>query len=121
MLSTDIAARYGGEVFAVLIPHTDAFGAMIMAEQIRDAVLDRILPHPGSPCGRLTVSIGVATLTSIPGSLVADLVGKAGIALAEAGRLGSNRIEADAAVVAAAATAAGWFGGPGPAGRTIDG
>ena len=119
--TTDIAARYGGEVFAVLMPHTDGFGAMMMAEQIRDAVLDCILPHPGSPCGRLTVSIGVATLTSMPGSPVTDLVGKAGMALGEAGRLGSNRIEADAAVVAAAAAAAGWFDGPGPIGRTIDG
>jgi len=119
--TTDIAARYGGEVFAVLMPHTDGFGAMMMAEQIRNAVLDCILPHPGSPCGRLTVSIGVATLTSMPGSPVTDLVGKAGMALGEAGRLGSNRIEADAAVVAAAATAAGWFDGPGRAGRTVEG
>jgi len=40
------------------------------------------------------------------------------MALGEAGRLGSNRIEADAAVVAAAATAAGWFDGPRRAGKT---
>ena len=119
--TTDIAARYGGEVFAVLMPHTDGFGAMMMAEQIRDAVLDRILPHPGSPCGMLTVSIGVATLTPSPGEMPAALVGKAGTALGEAGRLGSNRIEADAAVVAAAATAAGWFDGPNHSGKTIDG
>jgi len=48
----------------------------------------------------------------------AALVERAGMALAEAGRLGSNRIEADAAVVAAAATAAGWFDGRGYADRT---
>ena len=119
--TTDIAARYGGEVFAVLMPHTDGFGAMIMAEQIRDTVLDRILPHPGSACGVLTVSIGVATLTPSHGEMPAALVGRASTALAEAGRLGSNRIEADAAVVAAAATAAGWFGGPDHAGKAIGG
>ena len=119
--TTDIAARYGGEVFAVLMPHTDGFGAMIMAEQIRDTVLDRILPHPGSACGLLTVSIGVATLTPSHGKMPAALVGKASTALAEAGRLGSNRIEANAAVVAAVATAAGWYDGPGQAGGTIDG
>ena len=98
--ATDIAARYGGEVFAVLMPHTDGFGAMMMAEQVRNAVLDRILPHPGSACGVLTVSIGVATLTPSHDKIPAALVGRAGVALAEAGRLGSNRIEADAAVVA---------------------
>ncbi len=119
--TTDIAARYGGEVFAVLMPHTDGFGAMMMAEQVRDTVLDCILPHPGSACGVLTVSIGVATLTPSHCEMPAALVGKAGMALAEAGRLGSNRIEADAAVVAAAAAAAGWFDGPGQAGKTIDG
>ena len=119
--TTDIAARYGGEVFAVLMPHTDGFGAMMMAEQVRDTVLDRILPHPGSACGVLTVSIGVATLTPSHGEMPAALVGRASTALAEAGRLGSNRIEADAAVVAAAATAAGWFGGPDHAGKAIGG
>ena len=119
--TTDIAARYGGEVFAVLMPHTDGFGAMMMAEQIRDTVLDRILPHPGSACGVLTVSIGVATLTPSRDEVPAALIGRAGVALDEAGRLGSNRIEADAAVVAAAATAAGWFDGPGQAGGTNGG
>ena len=115
--TTDIAARYGGEAFAVLMPHTDGFGAMIMAEQIRNAVLDRVLPHAGSPCGVLSVSIGVATLTPSQGGLATALVGRAGTALGEAGRLGCNRIEADAAVVAAAAAAAGWFDGPRRAGR----
>ena len=119
--TTDIAARHGGEVFAVLMPHTDGFGAMMMAERIRNAVLDRILPHPGSPCGVLSVSIGVATLTPSQGGLSTALVGRAGTALGEAGRLGCNRIEADAAVVAAAATAAGWFDGPRRAGKPTGG
>ena len=117
--TTDIAARYGGEVFAVLMPHTDGFGAMMMAEQVRNAVLDCILPNPGSACRVLTVSIGVATLTPSHDEMPGALVGRAGVALAEAGRLGSNRIEADAAVVAAAAAAAGWFDGPGQARKTI--
>jgi len=119
--TTDIAARYGGEVFAVMMPHTDGFGAMMMAEQIRNAVLDRILPHPGSLSGVLSVSIGVATLTPSQGGLAAALVGLVGTALGEAGRLGCNRIEADAAVVAAAATAAGWFDGPRHAGKATSG
>jgi len=115
--ATDIAARYGGEVFSVLMPHTDGFGVMMVAERIRNAVLDRILPHPGSPSGVLTVSIGVATLIPCQHEMPAVLVERAGVVLAEAGRLGSNRIEADAAVTAAAAVASGWFDGSGYADR----
>ncbi len=111
--TTDLAARHGEETFAVLMPHTDGFGAMMMANQIRDAVLDRNLPHPHSPHGIVGVSLGAATLTPSHGFLSTDLATKAKLALGEARRLERNRIEADAAVVAAAATAGGWFDGPG--------
>jgi len=110
--TTDVTARYGGEAFAVLMPHTDGFGAMMMAEQIRDAVLDRNLPHLGSPCGIVSVSVGVATVVPYQERDAAVLVGKAEAALGQAKLLGRNRIEADEAVVAAAATAGGWYGAP---------
>jgi len=55
---SDVTARYGGEAFAILMPHTDGFGALMMAEQVRGAVLDRDLPHQGSPYGIVSVSIG---------------------------------------------------------------
>ena len=113
--TTDLAARYGEDAFAVLMPHTDGFGAMMMANQIRDAVLDRNLPHARSPHGIVSVSLGAATLTPSHGFLSTDLAAKAELALREARRLGRNRIEADAAVVAAAALAAGWFDGSGNA------
>jgi diguanylate cyclase (GGDEF)-like protein/PAS domain S-box-containing protein len=113
--TTDLASRYGSEAFAVLMPHTDGFGAMMMANQIRDAVLDRNLPHARSPHGIVSVSLGAATVTPPQGSMPATLTDKAGQALGEARRLGRNRIEADAAVVAAAATAGGWFDGSGQA------
>ena len=110
--TTDVTARYGGGAFAVLMPHTDGFGAMVMAEQVRDAVLDRGLPHRGSPYGVVSVSVGVATVVPHRGQGGAALVGKADAALVEARRRGRNRIEADEDVVAAAATAAGWYGAP---------
>ncbi len=113
--ATDLASRYGPEAFAVLLPHTDGFGAMAMADRIRDAVLDRNLPHAGSSHGTVSVSLGVATVTPTQGSLPAALVHKAEEALGEARRLGRNRIAADAAVVAAAATAGAWFDGSGQA------
>ena len=115
--TTDLVARYGEDAFAVLMPHTDGFGAMMMANQIRDAVLDRKLPHARSPHGVISVSLGAATLTPSHGFLSTNLPAKAEQALDEARRLGRNRIEADAAVVAAAATAGGWFNGPGQASK----
>jgi two-component system chemotaxis family response regulator WspR len=107
---SDVTARYGGEAFAILMPHTDGFGALMMAEQVRGAVLDRDLPHQGSPYGIVSVSIGVATVVPHGDQGAALLVARADAALGEARRQGRNRVEADEAVVAAAATAAGWFG-----------
>ena len=113
--ATDLAARYGEAAFAVLMPQTDGFGVTMMAEQIRDAVLDRNLPHLHSPHRIVTVSLGTATLNPSQGAPLGALVAKAELALGEARRLGRNRIEADAAVVAAASVAGGWFDPPGRA------
>ena len=61
---TDLVARYGGEEFAVLAPRTDARGAQMLAERMRQAIADTQLhgldPEDPSPIS-LTVSIGVAT------------------------------------------------------------
>jgi len=58
----DLAVRYGGEEFAVLLPQTDAAGAIAMAQRIVDAVAALELAHADSPLdGRMTVSVGWAT------------------------------------------------------------
>lgn len=53
--ATDVVARYGGEEFLVILPDTDADGALRIAEKIRGAVAGQPLP----PVGRVSVSIGV--------------------------------------------------------------
>lgn len=55
--ASDIATRYGGEEFVVVLPDTDLPGAMILAERFRKTVED----HPFSKIAdrRITVSIGV--------------------------------------------------------------
>jgi diguanylate cyclase (GGDEF)-like protein len=58
----DLAARYGGEEIAVLLPGTPDPGASFVAEQIMRAVRALTIPHNGSPKGVVTISIGVATL-----------------------------------------------------------
>lgn len=58
----DLAVRYGGEEFAVLLPDTDACGARFLAQMILRNVETQRLPHAASPvAGRVTVSIGVSS------------------------------------------------------------
>jgi diguanylate cyclase (GGDEF)-like protein/PAS domain S-box-containing protein len=60
----DLAARYGGEEFAVLLPNTDERGAAEVAEAIRAAVRALALPEGVADARAVTVSAGVAAITS---------------------------------------------------------
>jgi two-component system, cell cycle response regulator len=85
----DIAARFGGEEFVVLMPATNLRDAIAIAERIRAAVAElRIEPMPES----ITVSFGVAErVAGEPGDA---LLRRADAALYEAKRLGRNRVMA---------------------------
>ncbi len=56
----DIAARFGGEEFVVLLPETDGAAAAVVAAAIHAAVRGLAIEHNGSEHGLITVSIGVA-------------------------------------------------------------
>ena len=86
--ATDLAARWGGDEFALLAPHTDQAAATQLAERIRTAAVEGGEPEDGA-----SVSIGVATLdvASSPTGPFA-LVAAADQALYEAKRLGKNRV-----------------------------
>ncbi|MFN3362200.1 MAG: GGDEF domain-containing protein, partial [Pseudanabaenaceae cyanobacterium] len=56
---TDIVGRFGGEEFAVLLPETDRAGAECVAERLRQAVAEMVLPL-GDAVIQYTVSVGVA-------------------------------------------------------------
>ena len=60
----DIAARYGGEEFAIILPNTVLRSAITVADHIRRAVMTKELMKrsTGEHLGRVTISIGVATL-----------------------------------------------------------
>ncbi|NCD25413.1 MAG: diguanylate cyclase [Deltaproteobacteria bacterium] len=59
----DLAARYGGEEFALVLPDTDAEGARLLAEHIRQAVRDLHIKHDGSEVSPwVTISLGVAAM-----------------------------------------------------------
>jgi diguanylate cyclase (GGDEF)-like protein len=86
----DLAARIGGEEFAVLLPHTDRTQAGLVAERIRRAVaaapLGRSRPVP------ITVSIGVAWLPGPDKGDAATLLQNADTALYRAKDEGRNRV-----------------------------
>jgi diguanylate cyclase (GGDEF)-like protein/PAS domain S-box-containing protein len=67
---TDFAARYGAEDIAVILPSTSPAGAARVAERVQSAVKDLRSPATGTGTneGRLTVSIGVATVMGRPGA-----------------------------------------------------
>ena len=93
----DHAARYGGEEFVVLLPATDATGALAVAEQLRQAVSALAIEHPGSPERIVTVSIGVSTLAPSSTAEQPDqLIAAADQALYRAKAEGRNRVVADA-------------------------
>jgi diguanylate cyclase (GGDEF)-like protein len=59
--SADVASRYGGEEFSILLPQTSATEALVIAERIRSRVEKSSYPHGESqPGGAITVSIGVS-------------------------------------------------------------
>ena len=93
----DVAGRWGGEEFLLVLPGTDASGAARLAERIR-AHLERttLLTPDGVPIV-ITASFGVAAYDV--GASLDSLVAAADSALYEAKRAGKNRVERASAVV----------------------
>ena len=54
-----IVARYGGEEFALLLPGLDIEHAVALAEEARRSIKELLMTHADSPCGIVTISIGV--------------------------------------------------------------
>lgn len=86
----DLAARIGGEEFALMLPECDAEAARVFAERLREAVADAVFT-PGGETQRITVSIGIAELA--PGRDVRPaLMAAADTALYRAKSEGRNRV-----------------------------
>jgi diguanylate cyclase (GGDEF)-like protein len=86
----DLAARFGGEEFAVVLPHTDAKGAGVIAEHIRSSV--EHLPRVAGAERPVTVSIGMSTWDKRSRTSLEALLLSADQALYEAKHRGRNRI-----------------------------
>lgn len=90
---TDLAARFGGEEFAIILGETDLEGAFSVAEEAIEKVKDLKIPHGKSQTSDyVTLSIGVATTFVEFGMSEAELVKAADEALYRAKENGRNQI-----------------------------
>jgi diguanylate cyclase (GGDEF)-like protein len=92
---SDLLARYGGEEFTALLTHTDSIAALEIAERIRAAVAAHEFLIPGQDSLRVTLSIGVATLSARSTDIQEEstrLVAGADHALYAAKHGGRNRV-----------------------------
>jgi diguanylate cyclase (GGDEF)-like protein len=81
----DLVARYGGEEFAVIMPNTNTFSAIHVANMIQAGVRDLQIIHEGSAINQyVTLSLGVATVIPSWDSYPTDLIVKADKALYQA-------------------------------------
>jgi diguanylate cyclase (GGDEF)-like protein/hemerythrin-like metal-binding protein len=91
---TNLVARYGGEEFACILPETECIGAITISEKIRQAIIDRGIPHKKSKVADcVTVSLGVVTVRCIAGGMAMDVVTQADELLYQAKASGRNRVE----------------------------
>jgi two-component system, cell cycle response regulator len=88
---TDVAARFGGDEFSIILPDTGSEGAVAVADRVRE----RIAAHPflaGNGLNlRLTASVGVATLPDVAGS-AEELVRAADVAMYRIKQSGKNGV-----------------------------
>jgi len=90
----DIAGRWGGEEFIIVLPGTGAAGAAALAERLRGAVEAGRFVMPDGTVLPVTVSIGLHTLHPVAADATVDsLLGLADRALYRAKALGRNRVE----------------------------
>lgn len=92
----DLAARYGGEEFGVVLPGTEAPGALIVAEDIRQRVESLKIAHKGSPFQVVTISLGIKAMRPGPKDTPEAILVAADKALYKAKEQGRNRVVMDA-------------------------
>ncbi len=91
--AADVASRYGGEEFCILLPQTAVAEAGVIADRIRQRVSTTEFPHgKAQPLGQVTISVGVSTFTKNIDS-PENVIAAADRALYQAKSMGKDRIE----------------------------
>ncbi|WP_375459392.1 diguanylate cyclase [uncultured Enterovirga sp.] len=88
----DLAARVGGEEFALLLPGADIHRTLHVARLLRLGIESVAVPHAGNPAGIVTVSAGAVSLLPARGGPSEDILRLADEALYRAKRAGRNRV-----------------------------
>lgn len=89
----DVAVRYGGEEFALILPETDAAGALRVSEAVLEDIRNSPVPAPDNSPYSVTMSAGIAILC--PGDTIAATFERADQALYRAKAGGRDRTEVD--------------------------
>jgi len=92
----DLACRFGGEEFVVMMPDTDLSKGYLVAERLRQCVATQPFRLPDGQSLEITASVGVATLDGSDDT-PEGVLKRADQALYSAKRDGRNRVVADAA------------------------
>jgi diguanylate cyclase (GGDEF)-like protein len=87
----DLACRYGGEEFSLILSEVDTEGTVKCAESIREAIKHLSLHHRGQTLGTITVSAGIASYPAHADNSE-DLIRAADEALYQAKKAGRDRI-----------------------------
>ncbi len=91
---TDFIARYGGEEFSAVLPDTDLNGAIIVAEEMRQTIIDLHLEHAKSKVSDIvSVSLGVSAIVPLQGTEPDILIAAADQALYKAKEDGRNMVK----------------------------
>jgi len=89
----DLVARYGGEEFAIVLPNTNALGAVSVAENIRSAIKNlQIIHEASSVCPYVTISVGVSTIIPTQENDFQTLIHAADRALYQSKSQGRDRV-----------------------------
>lgn len=88
----DLASRFGGEEFVILLPGTSHSGAMFYAKGLQRLMHQLALPHPASDSRRcVTLSGGITTVVPDGSTTIESLLSRADAALYTAKSLGRDR------------------------------
>ncbi|MBE1301295.1 MAG: diguanylate cyclase [Alteromonadaceae bacterium] len=90
---TDVIARYGGEEFASILPNTDLIGAESFAQKLMEKIEELNIPHQNNAdFGRITLSIGIASVKPQDNVQIEDIISFADGCLYEAKENGRNKV-----------------------------